>query len=70
LDGFQTDFSLLLGARFADPDHPTALGVGQVFIEDKFDNLTAPEVETSADPETFFRGVEDEQGNLFGLRSR
>src|SRR5260370_4936948 len=60
LDGFQTDFSLLLGARFADPDHPAALGVGHAFIEDKFDNLTAPEVETSAHPETFFRGIEDE----------
>ena len=67
LDGFQTDFSLLLGARFADPDHPAALGVGRVFIEDKFDNLTAPEVETSAHPETFFRRIDDEAGESLCL---
>jgi hypothetical protein len=57
----------LLGARFADPDHPAALGVGHVFIEDKFDNLTAPEVETSADPETFFRRIDDEAGESLCL---
>jgi len=33
-------------------DHPTALRAGQVFIEDKFNHLAAPKVETSAQPET------------------
>src|SRR6267143_590085 len=33
-------------------DHPTALRAGQVFIEDKFNHLAAPKVETSSQPET------------------
>ena len=60
LNGFQADFSLLLGAGFADPDHAAALGAGRLFIEDKFDHLAAPKVENSAQPETFFRGIEEE----------
>jgi hypothetical protein len=60
LDGFEADFSFMLRAGFADPDHAAALGGGHVFIEDKFDHLASPEVETSAQPETFFRGIEDE----------
>jgi hypothetical protein len=67
LDSFEANFAFLLGARFADPDDPAALGVGRVFIEDKFDNLTAPEVETSAHPVTFFRRVDDEAGESLGL---
>jgi len=58
--GFQPDFSLLLGAHFADPDYATALGARRFLIEDKFDHLTAPKVETSTQSETFFRGIEDE----------
>ena len=71
LDGFQTDFSLLLGAGSADPDHTAALGAGRLFIEDNFDHLAAPKFETSAQPETFY--IEESrirQGSLFGLRSR
>src|SRR5882762_9992698 len=63
----QPHLPFLLGARFADPDHPAALGAGHVFIEDKFDNLTAPEVETSAHPETFFRRIDDEAGESLCL---
>jgi hypothetical protein len=62
LDGFQADFSFPLGAGFADPDHPAALGAERVFIEDEFDHLAAPKVGNSAQPETFFRGIEDEAG--------
>lgn len=62
LAGFQTDFVFLLGASFADPDHAAALKDGRVFIDDKLDHLAAPEVETSAQPITFFRGIEDETG--------
>ena len=62
LDGFQADFALLLGAGFADPDHATPLGAGRLFVEDKFDHLTTPQVETSTQPEAFFRGVKDEAG--------
>jgi hypothetical protein len=62
LDGFQADFSLLLGAGFADPDYATALGARSLFVEDKFKHLAAPKVETSAQPEAFFRGIEDEAG--------
>jgi hypothetical protein len=62
LDGFQADFSLLLGTGFADPDYAAALGAERLFIEDKFDHLAAPKVETSAQPETFFRGIEHEAG--------
>ena len=54
LDGFQADFSFLLGAGFADPDHVAALGAGRLFIEDKFDHLAAPKVETSTQPEALF----------------
>jgi hypothetical protein len=62
LDGFQADFSFLFGASLADPDHAAALGAGPVFIEDKFDHLAAPKVESSAQPESVFRGIEDEAG--------
>src|SRR6266849_4679123 len=67
LDGFQAGFSFMLGAGFADPDHAAALGAGRLFIEDKFDHLAAPKVETSAQPETFFRGIEDEAGEPLRL---
>ncbi len=62
LDGFQGGFSFMLGAGFVDLDHAAAPGGGHVFIEDKFDHLAPPEVETSAQPETFFRGIEGEAG--------
>jgi len=62
LDGFQADFSLLVGTGSADPDHTAALGAGRLFIEDNFDHLAAPKFETSAQPETFYRGVEDKAG--------
>ena len=52
LDGFQPDFSLLLGACFANPDHAAELGACALLIEDEFDYLTAPNVETSTQPET------------------
>jgi hypothetical protein len=52
LDGFQADFSFLLGADLADPDHAAAHGPERVLIEDNFDHLATPEVETSAQPET------------------
>jgi len=67
LDGFQADFSLLLGAGFADPDHAAALGAGRLFVEDKFDHLAVPKIETSAQPETFFRGIEDQAGEPLRL---
>jgi hypothetical protein len=65
LQGFQADFSILFGANLTDPDHATALGIGRLFVQDKFDELTAPKVESSAQPESFFRGIEDEAGNPF-----
>ena len=57
---FQSDLSFLLGASFADPNRSAVLKDGRVFIEDKLDHLAAPEVETSAEPKTFFRGIKDE----------
>lgn len=62
LTGFHADFAFLLGASFADPGHAAVLEDGRVFIEDKLDHLAAPEVQTSAQPKTFFRGIEDETG--------
>jgi hypothetical protein len=59
---FQADFAVVLGAGFADPDHAAALANGRVFIEDKFDHLAALNMETSAQPETYFREIEDEAG--------
>ena len=41
-DSFQADFSFLLGASFADPNHAATLGTGRLFIHDKFDHLAAP----------------------------
>ena len=67
LDGFQADFSFLLGAGFADPDHTAPLGAERVFIEDKFDHMAASKVETSAQPETFFRRIEYEAGEPLRL---
>jgi hypothetical protein len=54
LAGFESDFTFLLGAGFANPDHGATFGDGRVFIEDKLDYLAAPKVENSAQPETFF----------------
>ena len=59
LEGFQAYLSFMFGASFADPGHPTAVGVGRVFTEYKFDYFTAPKLETSAYPETFQRKIED-----------
>jgi hypothetical protein len=70
LDGFQADFSLLLGARFANPDDAAALGAGGLLIEDKFDHFAAPKVETTAQPEFFFRGIQDEAWESLRLASR
>jgi len=67
LDGFQPDFSLLLGAGSSDPDHTAALGAGRLFIEDNFDHLPAPKFETSAQPEAFYRGIEDKAGESLRL---
>jgi hypothetical protein len=67
LDGFQADFPLLLGASFANPNHAAVLGAGRFLIDGKFDHLASPEVETSAQPETFFRGIEDEAGESLRL---
>jgi hypothetical protein len=64
---FKADFSFPLGAWFADPDHPTALGAGHVFIEDKLDHLAAPKIETSTQPETFSRRINDEAGESLRL---
>jgi hypothetical protein len=62
LEGFQAELSFTLGAGFADPDHLAALGGGHIFSEDKFDHLAAPKIETSSEPETFFRRIDDEAG--------
>lgn len=67
LDYFHADFSLLLGAGSADPDHGAAPEVGRVVFEDNFDQLAAPKVETSAQPETFLRGIEDQTGEPLRL---
>jgi hypothetical protein len=67
LHDLQADFSLLLGTGFANPDHAASLGVGRLFVEDKFDHLAAPKVETCAQPEAFFRGIEDEAGEPLRL---
>jgi hypothetical protein len=48
LNVFQANFSLLLGAGFADPDYFAALAARRVFVEDKFDHLAALELQTSA----------------------
>lgn len=52
---------------FADPDHAASLGAGSLLIEDKFDHLAAPKVETSTQPEAFFRGIEDQAGEPIRL---
>ena len=62
LEDFQANFSFLLGAAFANPDHAATLGAERVLVEDKFDRLAAPKMENPAQPETFFRGIEDEAG--------
>jgi hypothetical protein len=62
LHGFQADFSLLLGASFADPDHAAALRAEGVLIEDKFDRLAAPKMETTPQSKTFFRGIQEKAG--------
>jgi hypothetical protein len=67
LDGFQADFSLLLGAGSADPDHTAALDARRLFIENNFDHLAALKFETSAQPETFYGGIEDKTGESLRL---
>jgi hypothetical protein len=54
--------AFLLGASFANPDHPASHGGGgRVSIEDKFNHLAEPNnAETfSAQPEAFFRIIDD-----------
>jgi hypothetical protein len=58
----QADFSLLPGASSAHPDHSTARGEERFGVEDNFDQLFPPKVETSAQPKAFFRGIEHEAG--------
>jgi len=67
LDDCQADFSLMLGASLADPDHTAPLGAGHLFIEDKFDQLSGPKFEISAQPEPFLRGIEDQAGEPLRL---
>jgi len=50
VDGFQADFSLLLGAGSAEPDHTAALSAGCLFIEDNFDHWAAPKFEFIGKP--------------------
>lgn len=69
LDGFQADFSFLLGASFANPDHAATHEAERVFIGDKFDHLAAPKVETSAQPEPSFEESRTRQGSLCWLPS-
>ena len=57
----------MLGAGSADPNHTATLGAVRLFLEDEFDHLAASKVETSAQPETFFRGIEDEAGESLRL---
>jgi hypothetical protein len=57
----------MLGAGFADPDHAAALGAERTFIKDKFDRLAAPNIERSAQPESFFQGIEDGAGKPLWL---
>lgn len=45
-------------------------GLGVSSSDAKLDQLAAPKVETPAQPEAFFGGIEDEAGSLFGLLSR
>ena len=59
LNGFQANFTFLLGAEFADPDYAATHGVEWVLIEDDFDNFAAPQMETSAQMEPVFRGIEN-----------
>jgi hypothetical protein len=62
LYNLQTNLSFLLGAGFTHPNHTTAHRTERFWIKDNFDKLSAPKVETSAQPVTFFRGIEDETG--------
>ena len=59
LNGFQPDFPFLLGTGFANPDHAAEVGAVASLFEDEFDDLSAPELETSTQPEPSFRGIKD-----------
>ena len=79
LDSFQPDFAFLLGACFADPNHAASHRVERVFIQDDFDYLSAPQLESSAHPEPIVRGIkhkarlsfkfEDQAGTPFARAS-
>jgi hypothetical protein len=60
LNDLHSDFSLLLGANFADPDHPGAHRNERLMFEDNLDHLTARKIEISPQPEAFTGQIEDE----------
>jgi hypothetical protein len=47
LNGFQANFPFLLGAGFSNPDYVATQGVERVVVEDDFDKLAVPQMESS-----------------------
>jgi hypothetical protein len=63
LHRFEADLALLLGAGFADPYYTAAHRAQRVLVQDKFDYLSASQVEIPVEPESLFRGIDHQAGN-------
>jgi hypothetical protein len=63
LDVFQSSFSFLFGTELSSPHHTIAAGAGHMLIEDEFNRLAAPKLEVPAQPESSYRGIQDEAGH-------
>ena len=66
LHGLDAHLTFLFGACFADPDNAAANGV-QLIAWNDLDDLSALEMETASEPETFGRAIDTQAGNALRM---
>ena len=67
LNGLDAYFTFLFGTCFADPDDTAANRV-QLIAWNDLDDLSALEMETASEPETFGRAIDNQAGNTLRMR--
>jgi hypothetical protein len=67
LHRFQTGFSRLIGAGFANPDHVAADRSERLIIKDKFNDLPTLKLVTLSQSETVLRGIKDKARESLGM---
>jgi len=69
LNGFEADLTILLGARFADPDHTAPDSVEFIIAGDDLDKLPGPEPRAAPKSKPLGRPVHDEARNTLWVRT-